>query len=74
MLTITIIPTVTPRSKILLTVVLWQPSYQLKHHYQQVNLVGSVTVVQPDLSDPDQTVPVAPPEVPQLEVAAIMPL
>jgi hypothetical protein len=31
-------------------------------------------VVQPDLSDPDQTIPAAPPEVPELEVAAVKPL
>jgi hypothetical protein len=65
---------VTPRSTILLVVVLWQPSYQLKNHYQKVKLVGLVTVVQPDSSDPDQTIPAAPPEVPELEVAAVRPL
>jgi hypothetical protein len=52
----------------------WQPSCPLKHHYQQVKLVGSVTVVQPDSSDPDQIVPAAPLEVPELEVAAVRPL
>jgi hypothetical protein len=36
---------VTPRSTILLIALLWQPSCQLKHHYQQVKLVGLVTVV-----------------------------
>jgi hypothetical protein len=36
--------------------------------------VGSVTVVQPDSSDPDQTLPAAPLEVPALEVAAVRPL
>jgi hypothetical protein len=61
-------------STILLIVVLWQPSNQLKHHYHQVKLVGSVTVVYPDSSDPDQTAPAAPPEVPELEVAAVRPL
>jgi hypothetical protein len=36
--------------------------------------VGSVTVVQPDSSSPDQTVPAAPPEAPVLEVAVVKPL
>jgi hypothetical protein len=36
--------------------------------------VGSVTAVQPDSSDPDQTVPATLPEVPALEVATAKPL
>jgi hypothetical protein len=39
-----------------------------------VKLVGSVTVVQPDSSGQDRTVPAAPLEVPALEVAAVKPL
>jgi hypothetical protein len=73
-LTITIIPKVKPRSTSFPVVVHWQPSYQLKHHYPQVNLVGSVTAVQPASSDLDQTDPAAPLEVPGLEVAAVRPL
>jgi hypothetical protein len=65
---------VTPRNTILLIALPWQPSSRLKHHYQQVKLVGSVTVVQPDSSGQDQTVPTAPLEVPPLEVAAVKPL
>jgi hypothetical protein len=61
-------PMVTPRSTILLIIALWQPSCQLKHHYQQVKLVGSVMMVQHDSSDLDQTVPAAPPEVPELDL------
>jgi hypothetical protein len=65
---------VTPRSTILLIALPWQPSCRLKHHYQQVKLVGSVTVIQPDSSGQGQNVPAAPLEVPALEVVAIKPL
>jgi hypothetical protein len=61
---------VTHRSTILLIAIPWKPSCQLKH-YQQVKLVGSVTVVQPDSSGQVQIVPTAPLEVPALEVVAV---
>jgi hypothetical protein len=65
-MTVTIIPKVKPTSIMLLVITHWHPSYQLKHHYPQVNLVESVMVVQPGSSDPYQTDPAAPPDVPIL--------